>query len=100
MPSSAWKKNVCSRSEEHTSELQSPDHLVCRLLLDKNNIYGIDRKIIRMNYTHYIISFALLIVYCDKSANSNMSVHSHRVATEKPRISYPSFLDRDAVANV
>src|SRR5258708_30433977 len=29
------------RSEEHTSELQSPDHLVCRLLLEKkkNNTY-------------------------------------------------------------
>src|SRR5258708_32020659 len=27
---------VCmDRSEEHTSELQSPDHLVCRLLLEK-----------------------------------------------------------------
>src|SRR5258708_3783516 len=26
---------VGSRSEEHTSELQSPDHLVCRLLLEK-----------------------------------------------------------------
>src|SRR6266487_4069486 len=25
------------RSEEHTSELQSPVHLVCRLLLEKNN---------------------------------------------------------------
>src|SRR5258708_12677370 len=28
----AW---VLERSEEHTSELQSPDHLVCRLLLEK-----------------------------------------------------------------
>src|SRR5438552_13350716 len=27
-----WRQ---SRSEEHTSELQSPDHLVCRLLLEK-----------------------------------------------------------------
>src|SRR5258708_22200461 len=27
------------RSEEHTSELQSPDHLVCRLLLEKKNTY-------------------------------------------------------------
>src|SRR5258708_24847086 len=29
--------SVCDprRSEEHTSELQSPDHLVCRLLLEK-----------------------------------------------------------------
>src|SRR5207244_5282139 len=26
---------VPRRSEEHTSELQSPDHLVCRLLLEK-----------------------------------------------------------------
>src|SRR5258708_12238751 len=29
--------NVTPRSEEHTSELQSPDHLVCRLLLEKKN---------------------------------------------------------------
>src|SRR5258708_23538945 len=28
-------KSRTSRSEEHTSELQSPDHLVCRLLLEK-----------------------------------------------------------------
>src|SRR5438552_18222036 len=27
--------SVFGRSEEHTSELQSPDHLVCRLLLEK-----------------------------------------------------------------
>src|SRR5207244_6627478 len=26
-----------ARSDEHTSELQSPDHLVCRLLLDTHN---------------------------------------------------------------
>src|SRR5258708_30961852 len=26
---------IRARSEEHTSELQSPDHLVCRLLLEK-----------------------------------------------------------------
>src|SRR5258708_23084406 len=49
--SPAWNRRTCkyrasrdewilqcrqaSRSEEHTSELQSPDHLVCRLLLEK-----------------------------------------------------------------
>src|SRR5207244_8519018 len=33
-PSSAWRPRT-PRSEEHTSELQSPDHLVCRLLLEK-----------------------------------------------------------------
>src|SRR5258708_24510057 len=34
-----------ARSEEHTSELQSPDHLVCRLLLEK-------KKNINNNYTY------------------------------------------------
>src|SRR5256885_11128293 len=28
---------ICGRSEEHTSELQSPCNLVCRLLLEKKN---------------------------------------------------------------
>src|SRR5207244_12683018 len=35
-----------SRSEEHTSELQSPDHLVCRLLLEKKKN---NKHIIRIN---------------------------------------------------
>src|SRR5260370_13821317 len=29
---------TADRSEEHTSELQSPDHLVCRLLLEKKKL--------------------------------------------------------------
>src|SRR5256885_8534779 len=34
------KPSVCrSRSEEHTSELQSPCNLVCRLLLEKKKLY-------------------------------------------------------------
>ena len=36
---SAWT----ARSEEHTSELQSPDHLVCRLLLEKKKTKNINR---------------------------------------------------------
>src|SRR2546422_7859204 len=32
-----------SRSEEHTSELQSRLHLVCRLLLEKKKKHGIER---------------------------------------------------------
>src|SRR5688500_20272743 len=36
------RRNPRRRSEEHTSELQSPCNLVCRLLLEKKN-----RKIIR-----------------------------------------------------
>src|SRR3954462_9981572 len=38
MPSSAWSSDVC-RSEEHTSELQSHDNLVCRLLLEKKKTH-------------------------------------------------------------
>src|SRR5258708_16520941 len=36
-PLSLPKVEERGRSEEHTSELQSPDHLVCRLLLEKKN---------------------------------------------------------------
>src|SRR5258708_36949462 len=37
-------RRVCrdERSEEHTPELQSPDHLVCRLLLEKKKTTGAD----------------------------------------------------------
>src|SRR5258708_23973181 len=36
IPDSTDGKEIAyDRSEEHTSELQSPDHLVCRLLLEK-----------------------------------------------------------------
>src|SRR5690348_18109068 len=34
-PSTARTPRGANRSEEHTSELQSPVHLVCRLLLEK-----------------------------------------------------------------
>src|SRR6266581_6211767 len=39
------------RSEEHTSELQSPVHLVCRLLLEKKNTktYRIDAENINIH---------------------------------------------------
>src|SRR2546422_5843858 len=40
----------CARSEEHTSELQSRLHLVCRLLLEKKN--KITNKNIRLRSTH------------------------------------------------
>src|SRR5688572_32289636 len=47
-PSSAI--NTSSRSEEHTSELQSQSNLVCRLLLEKKKY--IDLQITHMNSTH------------------------------------------------
>src|SRR5207253_6583103 len=36
-PLVATQNHALSRSEEHTSELQSRGHLVCRLLLEKKN---------------------------------------------------------------
>src|SRR4051795_10737141 len=42
MPSSGCQ--TCARSEEHTSELQSHSHLVCRLLLEKNKKYAVPRS--------------------------------------------------------
>src|SRR5437867_7118692 len=52
-----WDAGV-DRSEEHTSELQSPYDLVCRLLLEKKNIqrHSIEQKAIRpqrSNTLHY-----------------------------------------------
>src|SRR3990170_8708360 len=41
------------RSEEHTSELQSPDHLVCRLLLEKTNLQS--------TYFHTIFEICLTV---------------------------------------
>src|SRR5438552_10294876 len=38
VPARALRRPGPGRSEEHTSELQSPDHLVCRLLLEKKKI--------------------------------------------------------------
>src|SRR5258708_18228931 len=35
----AVREAFAIRSEEHTSELQSPDHLVCRLLLEKKKYH-------------------------------------------------------------
>src|SRR5438552_6725380 len=40
---------LIERSEEHTSELQSPDHLVCRLLLEKKKI---EQKNIRLHFLY------------------------------------------------
>src|SRR5258708_21799701 len=40
-----WCPIEQSRSEEHTSELQSPDHLVCRLLLEKKKKRQFERAV-------------------------------------------------------
>src|SRR5207302_3266422 len=39
-PSPVAPENLGTRSEEHTSELQSRENIVCRLLLEKKNNYS------------------------------------------------------------
>ena len=57
-PINGWSShyNYCKRSEEHTSELQSPDHLVCRLLLEnkKTRSTHTQRRISTYWYKTYI----------------------------------------------
>src|SRR5947208_5224737 len=52
-----------ARSEEHTSELQSPDHLVCRLLLEKKkkrNAKGLNRgSSSRLTHGLHVLGLAL-----------------------------------------
>src|SRR5438552_12924670 len=66
-----------TRSEEHTSELQSPDHLVCRLLLEKKNtiltilaVYGIHR-------------YHLVFLYLK---HKDSTTHPNAKQEEKPRV--------------
>src|SRR5437764_8439369 len=44
---------IDARSEEHTSELQSPMYLVCRLLLEKKKNNTIDNEFIQLHNRFY-----------------------------------------------
>src|ERR1022692_1866754 len=59
-----WSSDVCSsdRSEEHTSELQSPCNLYA--------VFCLDRKSTRLNSSHLVISYA---VFCLKKTPSRRS---------------------------
>src|SRR3712207_8320335 len=54
-----WRRlgEVIARSEEHTSELQSRQYLVCRLLLEKKN----SKNPIICSTIDYVLSFFLLL---------------------------------------
>src|SRR5258708_10102887 len=52
------------RSEEHTSELQSPDHLVCRLLLEKKNKPS--HTILRALFLHLLPLLVIKLVFKDR----------------------------------
>src|SRR3712207_8907433 len=54
-PRCSWT-STASRSEEHTSELQSRQYLVCRLLLEKKKriIKTLDQQYTHLSSTHHI----------------------------------------------
>src|SRR5438552_12721978 len=47
------------RSEEHTSELQSPDHLVCRLLLEKKKKTLLKERHCKLDVREYDVAQAI-----------------------------------------
>src|SRR2546426_9329141 len=53
MRRSSAARRVATRSEEHTSELQSPCNLVCRLLLEKKKSYMLDSPTRHERYHKY-----------------------------------------------
>src|SRR5207244_8034135 len=55
------------RSEEHTSELQSPDHLVCRLLLEKKKKKNEESQKTKRQTGYYIA----VITQRNRSKHSN-----------------------------
>src|SRR3989449_2979849 len=56
--------NLPGRSEEHTSELQSRLHLVCRLLLEKKKINSLNFRLFFDCFNFYSASsFFFLVIY-------------------------------------
>src|SRR5690348_17680033 len=51
------RRSSRSRSEEHTSELQSPVHLVCRLLLEKKKKKTYTKTLTLYHTTQRILTF-------------------------------------------
>src|SRR5438876_8203015 len=68
-PKRCWLGSTQRRSEEHTSELQSPVHLVCRLLLEK-------KKIISQNDYHYYNTHRTVLSF---SQNHSLAYDSHNI---------------------
>src|SRR5258708_24938243 len=60
-----------TRSEEHTSELQSPDHLVCRLLLEKKKKLETTEAVVKSLLEQ---SVTTCILRCERSEQASRSV--------------------------
>src|SRR6266511_3550678 len=54
-----WRRARAARSEEHTSELQSRENLVCRLLLEKKKNQTDDRRLLERTYVSTVHGFCI-----------------------------------------
>src|SRR5256885_13216165 len=69
-----------SRSEEHTSELQSPCNLVCRLLLEKkknSSLYNLPYSMLICPYAHSSPTFFLEFTRHLHHLHDYRSLHHH-----------------------
>src|SRR3954449_2424277 len=96
MPSSGFQ--TCARSEEHTSELQSHSHLVCRLLLTRKKVeWSSDvcsaGKSTCLDYTHthisdprflHLDSLTLLFILDLYSISLSHSTHYFPISSSLP----------------
>src|SRR5256885_5128441 len=72
MESSGMEWNGMERSEEHTSELQSPCNLVCRLLLEKKKIRRYLSQYFHYNHRRVNLVFVLTLTCCDELCELRM----------------------------
>src|SRR5256885_4618923 len=87
------RPEMVSRSEEHTSELQSPCNLVCRLLLEKKNKHRFHhRRIYPRGLAAYSLSYEASRPACaPRDPSHTMRRHSQRFSIH-PRVHVVAFL--------
>src|SRR5256884_4508163 len=91
LASSAFNEAFFFRSEEHTSELQSRLHLVCRLLLEKKKI---SHAVVLAPPTHHVTSDGLfarppVVDHGETSVSQSPSAHAARHGRRTPRYLRP-----------
>src|SRR5262245_64226447 len=70
-----------SRSEEHTSELQSLRQLVCRLLLEKKNLQ--DLAVLVLLVEHQLVGVLRRVELADRRPDAEMAEHALHTAGER-----------------
>src|SRR5258708_4339640 len=73
-----------SRSEEHTSELQSPDHLVCRLLLEKKKNKPSHSRTGNSNYNPYFTRMKWVVRLSKRQQSSLVSMDQEQSLSLDP----------------